>query len=299
MNSIAEIIRQAAGQDGVKIAVAAAHDDAVIQSVAEARRQGIAHSVLVGDGDRIRAMLTELGERAEDYEIVEAADDVDCAKKAVACVVEGRASFLMKGLLGTATLMRAVLDKEQGLRTGRLISHVMLYEPAGHKMMALTDGGMNTFPDLDKKAGILENAAMVMQALGYERIYAACVCGAEVVDPKIPSMVEAQSLTEMNERWAPYGMKVYGPVGLDLAVSKDACYHKHYTVEGGGEADILLVPTYEVGNGIGKAMSLFGGAKSAGIIVGAKVPIVLVSRSDSAETKLASIALGAVVAAKA
>lgn len=299
MNSIAEIIRQAAGQDGVKIAVAAAHDDAVIQSVAEARRQGIARSVLVGDGDRIRAMLTELGERAEDYEIVEAADDVDCAKKAVACVVEGRASFLMKGLLGTATLMRAVLDKEQGLRTGRLISHVMLYEPAGHKMMALTDGGMNTFPDLDKKAGILENAAMVMQALGYERIYAACVCGAEVVDPKIPSMVEAQSLTEMNERWAPYGMKVYGPVGLDLAVSKDACYHKHYTVEGGGEADILLVPTYEVGNGIGKAMSLFGGAKSAGIIVGAKVPIVLVSRSDSAETKLASIALGAVVAAKA
>lgn len=299
MNSIAEIIRQAAGQDGVKIAVAAAHDDAVIQSVAEARRQGIARSVLVGDGDRIRAMLAELGERAEDYEIVEAADDVDCAKKAVACVVEGRASFLMKGLLGTATLMRAVLDKEQGLRTGRLISHVMLYEPAGHKMMALTDGGMNTFPDLDKKAGILENAAMVMQALGYERIYAACVCGAEVVDPKIPSMVEAQSLTEMNERWAPYGMKVYGPVGLDLAVSKDACYHKHYTVEGGGEADILLVPTYEVGNGIGKAMSLFGGAKSAGIIVGAKVPIVLVSRSDSAETKLASIALGAVVAAKA
>ena len=298
MNSISEIIRHAAEQDGVKIAVAAAHDDAVIQAVAEARRQGIARSVLVGDGEKIRAMLSELGEQAEDYEIVEAGDDVDCAKKAVACVVEGRAGFLMKGLLGTATLMRAVLDKEQGLRTGRLISHVMLYEPAGHKMMALTDGGMNTFPDLDKKAGILENAAMVMQALGYERIHAACVCGAEVVDPKIPSMVDAQALSEMSERWAPYGMNVYGPVGLDLAVSKDACYHKHYTVEGGGEADILLVPTYEVGNGIGKAMSLFGGAKSAGIIVGAKVPIVLVSRSDSAETKLASIALGAVVAAK-
>ena len=118
-----------------------------------------------------------------------------------------------------------------------------------------------------------------------------------MVDPKIPSMVEAQALTEMTDRWEPYGMNVFGPVGLDLAVSRDACHHKHYEVAGGGEADILLVPTYEVGNGIGKAMSLFGGAKSAGIIVGAKVPIVLVSRSDSAETKLASIAFGAVVAA--
>jgi phosphate butyryltransferase len=213
--------------------------------------------------------------------------------------VEGRAGFLMKGLLGTATLMRAVLNKEHGLRTGRLISHVMLYEPRGHKMMALTDGGMNTFPDLEKKAGILENAAMVMKALGYETINTACICGAEVVDPKIPSMVDAQALTEMTERWAPYNMNVYGPVGLDLAVSKEACHHKKYIAVGGGEADILLVPTYEVGNGIGKAMSLFGEAKNAGIIVGAKVPIVLVSRSDSAETKLASIALGAVVAANA
>ncbi len=299
MKSISEIMQHAAGMGSGKIAVAAAHDDAVIQAVCEARRQGIAQSVLVGDEAKIRAMLAELGEDAANYEIVAATDDVDCAEKAVACVVEGRAGFLMKGLLGTATLMRAVLNKEHGLRTGRLISHVMLYEPRGHKMMALTDGGMNTFPDLEKKAGILENAAIVMKALGYESINTACICGAEVVDPKIPSMVDAQALTEMTERWAPYNMNVYGPVGLDLAVSKDACHHKHYTAVGGGEADILLVPTYEVGNGIGKAMSLFGEAKNAGIIVGAKVPIVLVSRSDSAETKLASIALGAVVAANA
>ena len=299
MKTISEIMQHAAGMGSGKIAVAAAHDDAVIQAVAEARRQNIAQAVLVGDAEKISAMLTELGESPADYEIVAAEDDVDCAKKAVACVVEGRAGFLMKGLLGTATLMRAVLDKEVGLRTGRLISHVMLYEPRGHKMMALTDGGMNTFPDLEKKAGILENAAIVMKALGYETINTACICGAEVVDPKIPSMVDAQALTEMTERWAPYNMNVYGPVGLDLAVSKDACHHKKYTAAGGGEADILLVPTYEVGNGIGKAMSLFGEAKNAGIIVGAKVPIVLVSRSDSAETKLASIALGAVVAANA
>ena len=217
---------------------------------------------------------------------------------AVAEVRAGRANFLMKGLLGTADLMRAVIDRDNGLRTGRLISHVMLYEVPGRPMLALTDGGMNTFPDLDKKAEILENAARVLQALGYEEIYAACVCGAEVVNPKVSSTVEARALSEMTERWAPYHMQVYGPVGLDLAVSEAACRHKHFDAPGAGRADILLVPTYEVGNGIGKAMSLFGGAQNAGIILGAKVPIVLVSRADSAESKLASIALGAVTAGK-
>lgn len=298
MNTITEIMQAAAKMRCRRVAVAAAHDEAVIRAVAEARRMGIARSVLVGDGGQIRALLTAQGEAVSDYDIVDADDDADCAAKAVAAVREGRADFLMKGLLGTATLMRAVLNKEAGLRTGRLISHVMLYEPVGHRLMALTDGGMNTFPDLEKKAGILENAAMVLRALGYERIHAACICGAEIVDPKIPSMVDAETLAGMTERWKPYNMNVYGPVGLDLAVSKEACAHKHYTVPGGGEADILLVPSYEVGNGIGKAMTLFGGAKSAGIIVGAQVPIVLVSRSDSAETKLASIALGAVAAAE-
>jgi phosphate butyryltransferase len=155
---------------------------------------------------------------------------------------------------------------------------------------------MNTFPDLEKKADILENAARTLQALGYSSMVAACVCGAEVVNPKIQSTIDADALAGMAERWKPYGMNVIGPVGLDLAVSPEACRHKKYAAKGGGEADILLVPTYEVGNGIGKALSYFGEAKSAGIIVGAKAPIVLVSRSDSSQTKLASIALGAVVA---
>ena len=138
----------------------------------------------------------------------------------------------------------------------------------------------------------------MLQALGYERMNAACVCGAEVVNPKVQSNLDAKALTEMTQRWEPYGMQVCGPVGLDLAVSEAACRHKHFTAPGAGQADILLVPTYEVGNGIGKAMSLFGGAKNAGIILGAKVPVVLVSRADSAESKLASIALGAVTAGK-
>lgn len=134
----------------------------------------------------------------------------------------------------------------------------------------------------------------MLQALGYEHINASCVCGAEQVNPKVQSTVDADALSKMTDRWAKYNMDVCGPVALDLAVSVEACHHKHYNAPGAGMADILLVPNYEVGNGIGKAAGLFGHAKNAGIILGAKVPIVLVSRADSAYSKLASIAAGSV-----
>lgn len=297
IHSISALLTAAAAMEAPRtIAIAAAHDEAVLEAAAAARKQRIANSVLTGDIARISQLLIQMGEDPANYRLIPAENDVDCARKAVEQVRSGQANFLMKGLLGTADLMRAVIDRETGLRAGRLISHVMLYESPGHRMVALTDGGMNTFPNLEQKADILENAARVMKALGYESMSAACICGAEVVNPKIQSTVDAQALSAMNTRWAPYGLNVYGPVGLDLAVSEEACRHKHYTAPGAGQADILLVPTYEVGNGIGKAMSLFGHAANAGIIVGARVPIVLVSRSDSAETKLASIAFGAVTA---
>lgn len=299
LNSIAAIVEAAVKRPEKRtIAVAAAHDHDVLKAVAMARKAGIADGYLVGDAVKIEEILKELGETPADYTIVNTESDAACASEAVAAVRVGKAHFLMKGLLGTADLMRAVIAKETGLRTDRLISHVMLYEVPGKRMIALSDGGMNTFPDLPKKAEILENAARVLKALGYGSMNAACVCGAEVVNPKVQSTVDAQALSEMTDRWAPYNMNVFGPVGLDLAVSVEACHHKRYSAPGAGEADILLVPTYEVGNGIGKAMSLFAGAENAGIIVGAQVPIVLVSRSDSAETKLASIAMGAVTAGK-
>ena len=267
-----------------------------IIAVAAARREGIAVPVLVGHADEIAAMLRELGEDPAAYEVIPGDTDTDCAAKAVALCAEGRANFLMKGILGTADLMRAVFNKEHGLRTGRLTTHCMFYEiPALGRMIILTDGGVNTFPDLEKKADILENAAMCFQALGYETIHAACICGAEQVNPKIQSTVDADALAHMTDRWAKYHMNVCGPVALDLAVSPEACRHKHYSAPGAGMADILLVPNYEVGNGIGKAATLFGGAKNAGVILGAKVPIVLVSRSDSAYSKLASIAAGSVL----
>lgn len=297
INTIQGIVDAAKGGSSGVIAVAAAHDEPVIEAVVAARKEGIAIPILVGHADEIRRMLKNLNEDPDSYEIITADTDTDSAAKAVALCAEGRANFLMKGILGTADLMRAVFNKECGLRTSHLTTHCMFYEiPALGKMVILTDGGVNTFPDLDKKAEILENAASVLQALGYESINAACICGAEQVNPKVQSTVDADALSKMADRWSKYNMQVCGPVALDLAVSKEACHHKHYTAPGAGDADILLVPNYEVGNGIGKAASLFGGAKNAGIILGAKVPIVLVSRSDSAESKLASIAAGSLLA---
>ena len=293
-------LREAAksGETGI-IAVAAAHDDVVIEAIVAARKEGLATPILVGREDEIRRMLSELGENPDTYEIIAEEDDLACAAKAVALCAEGKADFLMKGIIGTADIMRAVFKKEGGLRTGRLTSHVMLFQSAdADRFILMTAGGLNTFPTLEQKADILENAAMVLQALGYDKIYASCICGAENINPKIQSTVDADALSKMTDRWAKYNMTVIGPVALDLALSKEACHHKHFEAEGAGEADIIMMPNYEMGNGIYKSAAIFGNIRSAGNIIGAKVPIVLVSRSDNADSKLSSIALGRVLAAR-
>ena len=297
LNSLDAVIQAAkSGASGV-VAVAAAHDTAVIEAVSAARREGIVTPILVGHEGEICAMLTNVGEDPAQYTIVPADSDVDCAKTAVQLVTEGKAHFLMKGILGTADLMRAVLAKEANLRTDNLLSHVMLFETPGyHKMILMSDGGMNTFPDLEKKVQILDNAAGVLHKLGYERIHAACVCGAETVNPKIQSTVDAYELSQMTDKWERYHMDVIGPVSVDLALSKDACAHKRFDAPGAGDADLLLVTNYEMGNAIYKTALCLTGCRAAGLIIGAKVPIILVSRSDSADSKLASIALGAVIA---
>jgi phosphate butyryltransferase len=234
---------------------------------------------------------------SSDYEIVNELDLIQTAKKSVELVRNGKGDFLMKGLLQTADIMRAVIDKEFGLRTDNLISHVMVYEtPAYEKLIYLTDGGMNVAPNLEQKVQILENAIKVCKGMGMDKIYASCIAGAETVNPKISATVDAKAIADMKDKWEALGVVVEGPVALDLAISTEACAHKGYKGEGGGNADIILVPYYEVGNALGKSLTYFAGAQSAGIIMGAKVPIVLVSRADSSETKLLSIALGSIIA---
>lgn len=295
MLTMNDFVCRTAGRNLGTIAVAAAHDYDVLTAVCDARRKGIAKSILIGDAARISKILRLIGEEPRDYEIQSAENDSDCAKKAIGLVKSGEAGVLMKGLMSTADLLRVVVDKETGIRSNQFMSHIMFYQPEGAKLLAITDGGMNTFPNLDRKAHILENAARTLLRLGYDSISAACICGAEIIDPQISSMTDARALAQMSTRWAPYHMNVYGPVGLDLAVSPEACSHKDYHTPGAGKADILLVPTYEVGNALGKALSLFGKADNAGIVVGARVPIVLVSRADSAKSKMNSIALSILI----
>ena len=291
------LLEAARKQKKMRIVVAAAQDEDVIMAVSKAKEMGLAEPVLVGDKAKIEGIMNSLKISSNGYEIIDESDLIKAARKSVELVRNGKGDFLMKGLLQTADLMRAVLDKEIGLRTDSIISHVMVYGvPAYKKLIFLTDGGINVAPDLSQKVQILENAIKVCKAMKMDKIYASCIAGAETVNPKIQATVDAKAIADMKDRWEAQGVVVQGPVALDLAISKEACAHKGYKEEGGGNADILLVPYYEVGNALGKSMNYFAGAKSAGIIMGAKVPIVLVSRADNAENKLLSITLGSVVA---
>ena len=292
-----ELLETAKSQKKMKLVVAAAQDEDVIKAVSQAKEMGLVEPVLVGDEGKIKEIMDKLKLHSSEYEIVDEPDLIQAARKSVELVRNGKGDFLMKGLLQTADIMRAVLDKEIGLRTDNLISHVMVYEtPAYKKLIYLTDGGMNVAPGLEQKVQILESAVKVCKAMKMDRIYASCLAGAETVNPKIPATVDAKAIADMKDKWEAQGVVVQGPVALDLAISSEACAHKGYKGEGGGNADILLVPYYEVGNALGKSLTYFAGAKSAGIIMGAKVPIVLVSRADSSESKLLSIAFGSIIA---
>lgn len=292
-----ELLEAAKSQKKMKIVVAAAQDEDVIKAVSQAKEMSLAEPVLVGDERKIKEIMDKLKIQSIEYEIIDEPDLIQAARKSVEMVRNGKGDFLMKGLLQTADIMRAVLDKEIGLRTDNLISHVMVYEaPTYKKLLYTTDGGMNVAPDLEQKVQILENAIKVCKAMKMDKIYASCLAGAETVNPKIPATVDAKAIADMKDKWEAQGVVVQGPVALDLAISSEACAHKSYKVEGCGNADILLVPYYEVGNVLGKTLTYFAGAKNAGIIMGAKVPIVLVSRADSSESKLLSIALGSIIA---
>ncbi|HOS70042.1 MAG TPA: bifunctional enoyl-CoA hydratase/phosphate acetyltransferase [Bacillota bacterium] len=292
-----ELLETAKSQKKMKIVVAAAQDEDVIKAVSQAKEAGIAEPVLVGDKAKILEIMNELGIADSEFEIIDEPDLIQAARKSVELVKSGKGNFLMKGMIQTADIMRAVLDKEIGLRTENLISHIMVYEvPTYNKLLYTTDGGMNVAPNLEQKVQILENAIMVCKAMKMDRIYASCLAGAETVNPKIPATVDAKAIADMKDKWEAMGVFVQGPVALDLAISTEACEHKGFKSEGAGIADIVLAPYYEVGNVLGKSLTYFAGAKSAGIVMGAKVPIILTSRADSAETKLLSIALGSVVA---
>lgn len=300
INKLDDILVKLKDNEKVVLSVAAAHDEEVLLSIKEAVEKNIIIPILVGQEKKIQEISKDINFNLEGIKIINKETIEECAQCAIKLVSSKEADFVMKGLLDTSVILKAVLNKEWGLRTDSLLSHVMVYEvPSYHKLLVMTDGGMNIAPDYEQKIKILKNAIEATKPLGLENIKVACLAAKEKVNSKMQATIDAKALEDACKS-GEFGENIIveGPLAFDLAVSKESSEIKGFESEVSGEVDIILMPTIEVGNGIGKALTYFAGGKSAGIIMGAKAPIVLVSRADSHESKLYSIAYGALIAGK-
>ncbi|MDD2533830.1 MAG: bifunctional enoyl-CoA hydratase/phosphate acetyltransferase [Eubacteriales bacterium] len=275
-----------------RIAVAAAHDDHVLQSVHDVYRKGYALPILIGDKEKIFAIADRLAIDVSAMTIIKELDDRRSAEIAVNLVNDHEADVLMKGILQTSDLLKAVLEKDKGLRTNRLLSHVGVYELRGyHKLLYITDGGINIAPDLKQKMDIVRNAVGVATALGVAKPKVAALAAVETVNPAMQCTLDAAALTVMSQRGQLKNCIVDGPLAMDNAIDLDAAKHKGIISPVAGDADILLCPDLEAGNILVKALIFLDKAKSCGLITGARVPIVVTSRADSSDAKYYSILL--------
>ena len=281
------------------VAVAVAQDKEVLSAVKKANDLGIATPILVGDKDKIQSIGKEIGFDLTDIQIIHEEDGAMACRIATELVSSGKAQVLMKGLIDTGVIMKQVLDADIGLRTGNVISHVAVFDvPTYHKIFFVTDAAMNIAPDLQQKKEIIENAVVLAKALDIETPKVAVLAAMEKVSPKMEATIHAKELADMNKRGEIEGCIVDGPLALDNAISKESSALKGIVSEVAGDADILIAPFIEAGNVLYKALSFLANAKSAGLIVGTKAPIVLTSRADNEESKLNSIALAVLMASK-
>jgi len=294
-----DVLNLAKSRGPKTISVAVAQDKEVLIAVNEAYKMGICNAILVGDKEQIEKIADEINLDLSKYEVIDIKDITEASRKAVELVSTGRAHIVMKGLVDTSIILKAVLDGEIGLRTGNILSHVAVFSVDTYgKLLLVTDAAMNIAPDLNQKKQIIENAVFLAHSLDIEVPKVAVVCAKEKVNPKMPATVDAAQLTEMNEKGEITGCIVGGPFALDNAISKEAAIHKGISHPVAGDADIILTPNIESGNVLYKALAFLAKSKNAGIIVGAKAPVVLTSRADSDEAKLNSIALGVLMASK-
>jgi phosphate butyryltransferase len=276
------------------ISVARAEDSVVLTAIKKAKELGLIDATLVGDENKIKELLKELNMNFNDYKIINVASDKEAAMVAVKEVHDGKADSLMKGLIKTSILLKAVLDKENGLRSGKLLSHILVTEARG-KLYFVTDGGMNMYPDVSQKAAIIENAVGFATKMGIKNPLVSPLCAVETVNPDMRATLDATILSKMNDRGQIKNCTIDGPLALDNSVSVEAAKHKKIVSPVAGNADILLVPDIETGNIFGKCLIYFAKAKVGGIIAGASAPIILLSRADDEETKLNSICLAKLV----
>ncbi|MCR4924307.1 MAG: phosphate butyryltransferase [Lachnospiraceae bacterium] len=281
-----------------KVSVAAAQDQPILEAVDEARKRGIADAILVGDEEKIREIASKINMDLSEFEIINEPDMEKAALKAVSLVHDGKADMYMKGLTDTKTFLKSVLNKEVGLRTGKPLSHVCVFEIAGmDRLLFLTDVAFIPYPTLEDKVAMIDYTVDIAKACGVDNPKVAPLAAVEVVNPKMQATVDAAELTKMNDEGKITGCIVDGPLSLDLAIEPEAAKHKGATGRKiVGDADILVFPDIHAGNIFYKGVVHLADAKNGNILTGTKAPVVLTSRSDSKEVKINSIALGAVVA---
>lgn len=277
------------------VSVAAAEDKELLLAIKEAVELGFIKPILVGDGDKIKRLAEEIG--LHDIEIINSPTPEESAKTAVKLVKDKKASVLMKGLVNTSIYMRAILNRQDGLRTGKLISLMAVYQlPGYHKLLYCTDSGVNVNPDLEQKKEILTNALEAMKKIGIEEPKVAVLAANEMVDAKIPATTDAKGLVDFVESGEAPSCIIEGPIAFDVAFDHTAAMHKGINSKVSGDADLLVFPNIETGNVLGKSWLHFNRAKWAGIVLGASNPVILGSRSDTAEIKINSIALACLAA---
>lgn len=292
LEAMAELVK--ANPKKKRIVLCCAHDEHSLDAVYEAYKDGIVTPIFVGKEEEIKKICNEEGFDFGDVTVYNIDDDVECAKKAVELIRNGEGDFLMKGKMQTADLLKQVVNKETGLQIGKIMSHVGIFEiPNYHKLIVMTDGGMLVSPDLEKKAKIINNAVETLHNMGYENPKVGVLCAAEKLNEKAQESVDAAALKEMNEKGEISGCIVEGPISYDIALNKDIADFKGFESPVAGDADILIVPNMAAGNMLGKSWCLTAGGEMAGIIVGAKAPIVLTSRGATAEEKFYSIVFAA------
>ena len=282
-----------------KLAIGNAQDSFVMEAAKQAHDRGIVDVVMTGDADKISAIAKDIGMDLSEYEVIDVKEPMEAALAAVKLVHDGKADIYMKGLLDTKSFLKSILDKEVGLRTGKPLSHVAVFEIEGiEQLLFLTDVAFVPYPTLEDKVSLINNAVNVAHACGIENPKVAPVAAVEVVNEKMPATVEAAELTKMNENGEITGCIVDGPLSVDLAIFPEAALHKGATDRKiVGDADVILFPDIHAGNIAYKFLVHTTKFKNGCILAGTSAPAILTSRSDSTETKVNSIALAAVVAA--
>lgn len=296
IKNFTELMAEAKKAGPKMVAVAAPHEPEILLAAQDAEREGIANCTLVGDRELIRRLAAEHQIDITKMMLIQEPEPKAAARKVMELLRMGHADLAMKGKVETADFLRAALDREMGLRVGRLFTHIAVFElPGFDRLLFVTDSGVVVAPTMEQKVEIVQNAIMVAQRLGITEPKVAILAATEMVNPKIPTTMDAANLAKMADRGQIQGGLVDGPLALDNAISPESVAIKNIKGPVAGYADILVTPDVEAGNMLAKAMTYFAKGKMAGVVVGGKSPLIVASRSDPHETKLVSIGLGVIL----